>query len=98
MTDTIVPAPVARSFAAIGGIGVLAILALFFLYLMADVTRINTDASNVDGKAVTTCIEKYKGQLGLATVTVNDLYDLNSFCFNSVGSQLKIDQEKIRRD
>jgi hypothetical protein len=106
MTDTSAPTPVpppastpvVRPYAAMGGVGVLAVLALFFLYLMADVTRINTDASNVDGKAVTTCIEKYKGQLGLTTVTVKDLYDLNDFCYNSVGSQLKIDQEKIRRD
>src|SRR5205807_6747745 len=26
------------------------------------------------------------------------LYDLNLFCYNSIGSQLKLDQEKIRRD
>jgi hypothetical protein len=96
-------APLAQSRAAsqlvsIAGVALLSLLTLFFLYLMVTVTFINTDSSNVDGKAVTTCIEKYKGQLGLSKVTVDELYQLNGFCFNSVGSQLKIDQEKIRRD
>jgi hypothetical protein len=44
------------------------------------------------------CIEKYKAQTAVTTVNVGTLYDLNLFCYNSIGSQLKLDQEKIRRD
>jgi hypothetical protein len=74
------------------------LLVLFFLYLMHDVRRIEIDQSNVDGQAVSACIEKHKPLLNVSNLTVDQLYRLNGFCYDTIGSQLKIDQEKIRRD
>ncbi len=71
-------------------------LVIFFLYLMLEVRRIEIDRSNVDGQAVSACIEKQRSNV--SDVTVDQLYRLNDFCYDTIGSQLKIDQEKIRRD
>ena len=73
-------------------------LVLFFLHLMLEVGRIEIDRSNVDGHAVSACIEKQQSLLNVSNVTVDQLYRLNDFCYDTIGSQLKIDQEKIRRD
>ena len=73
-------------------------LVLFFLYLMLEVGRIEIDRSNDDGHAVSACIEKQQSLLNVSNVTVDQLYRLNDFCYDTIGSQLKIDQEKIRRD
>jgi len=72
------------------------VLLAFFLYLIATVGRIETAVPNHDAVAV--CIEKHKATTGVTTVSVGDLYGLNGFCYDTIGSQLKIDQEKIRRD
>src|SRR5258708_1940899 len=72
------------------------VLLAFFLYLIATVGRIETAVPNHDAVAV--CIEKHKTTTGVTTVSVGDLYGLNGFCYDTIGSQLKIDQEKIRRD
>jgi hypothetical protein len=76
----------------------LAILLIFFLYLIVGLARVETDGSNVDGKAVSACIEKLTPVVNVANMNVTALYSLNGFCYNSLGSQLKIDQERIRRD
>ena len=72
------------------------VLLAFFLYLIVTVGRIETAVPNHDAVAV--CIEKHKATTGVTTVSVGDLYGLNGFCYDTIGSQLKIDQEKIRRD
>jgi hypothetical protein len=72
------------------------VLLSFFLYLIITVGRIDTGVPDHD--AVATCIEKYKATTAATTVSVGTLYDINGFCFDTIGSQLKIDQEKIRRD
>jgi hypothetical protein len=72
------------------------VLLAFFLYLIATVGRIETAVPNHD--AVAACIEKHKATTGVTAVSVGDLYGLNGFCYDTIGSQLKIDQEKIRRD
>jgi hypothetical protein len=68
----------------------------FFLYLIVTVGRIDTGVPDQD--AVATCIEKYRVTTQVTKVDVGALYDLNGFCYNSIGTQLMIDQEKIRRD
>jgi hypothetical protein len=72
------------------------VLLTFFLYLIVTVGRIDAGVPNHDSVAV--CIEKYKATTGVTAVNVRDLYDFNGFCYDHIGSQLKIDQEKIRRD
>jgi hypothetical protein len=72
------------------------VLLAFFLYLIATVGRIETAVPNHD--AVALCIEKHTATTGVTAVSVGDLYGLNGFCYDTIGSQLKIDQEKIRRD
>jgi len=72
------------------------VLLATFLYLIVGVGRVGTEAPGHDAMAV--CIEKYKVQTAVTTVNVGTLYDLNLFCYNNIGSQLKLDQEKIRRD
>jgi hypothetical protein len=74
------------------------LLVLFFLYLMLGVRRVEVERSNVDGQAVSACIEKQKSIFSGSALTVEQLYSLNGFCYDNIGSQLKIDQEKIRRD
>ncbi len=69
------------------------VLLAFFLYLIATVGRIETAVPNHDAVAV--CIEKHKATTGVTTVSVGDLYGLNGFCYDTIGSQLKIDQEKL---
>jgi hypothetical protein len=73
-----------------------AVLLAFFLYLIVTVGRIDTRVPDQD--AVATCIEKYRATTQVTRVDVGALYDLNGFCYDTIGSQLKIDQEKIRRD
>jgi hypothetical protein len=68
----------------------------FFLYLIVTVGRI--DAGVPEHDAVAICIEKYRVTTQATKVDVGGLYDLNGFCYNSIGTQLMIDQEKIRRD
>lgn len=71
------------------------VLLAFFLYLIIGVGRIETSAP----ETVATCIDRHRATMGLtATSNVGDLYGLNGFCYDTIGSQLKIDQEKIRRD
>jgi hypothetical protein len=82
------PATLARLF---GGV-----LVAFFLWLIAGVGRIETELPGRDALAV--CIEKYKVQTAVTTVNVGTLYDLNLFCYNSIGSQLRIDSDRIRLD
>jgi hypothetical protein len=72
------------------------VLVAFFLWLIAGVGRVETEFPGRDAVAV--CIEKYKAQTAVTTVNVGTLYDLNLFCYNSIGSQLKLDNDKIRRD
>jgi hypothetical protein len=72
------------------------VLLAVFLYLIVGVGRVDGDIRDHGTLAV--CIEKYRAQTAAVTVNVPTLYDLNLFCYNSIGSQLKLDQEKIRRD
>jgi hypothetical protein len=72
------------------------VLVAFFLWLMAGVGRVEPDLSGRDALAV--CIEKYKVQTAVTTVNVGTLYDLNLFCYNSIGSQLRLDSDRIRLD
>jgi hypothetical protein len=72
------------------------VLVAFFLWLIAGVGRVETELPGRDALAV--CIEKYKVQTAVTTVNVGTLYDLNLFCYNSIGSQLRIDSDKIRLD
>jgi hypothetical protein len=72
------------------------VLVAFFLWLIAGVGRIETELPGRDSLAV--CIEKYKVQTAVTTVNVGMLYDLNLFCYNSIGSQLRIDSDRIRLD
>ena len=72
------------------------ILLAFFLYLIVTVGRIDTGVPGHDAVAV--CIKKYRATTQATNVNVGVLYDLNGFCYDTIGSQLKIDQEKIRRD
>ena len=72
------------------------ILLAFFLYLIIAVGRI--DVGVPDHDAVATCIEKYKTATAATNVNVGTLYDLNGFCYDTILSQLRVDQEKIRRD
>jgi hypothetical protein len=72
------------------------VLLVFFLYLIMTVGRVETAVPQHDAVAV--CIDRYKASTGITTVNVGDLYHLNGFCYDHIGSQLKIDQEKIRRD
>ncbi len=72
------------------------VLIAVFLYLIVGIGRVDGDVRDHGTLAV--CIEKYKAQTAAMPVNVATLYDLNLFCYNSIGSQLKLDQEKIRRD
>jgi hypothetical protein len=72
------------------------VLLAFFLYLIIGVGRFETSVPDHDAVAV--CIGKYQSTTGMITVGIGDLYGLNGFCYDTIGSQLKIDQEKIRRD
>jgi hypothetical protein len=72
------------------------VLVAFFLWLIAGVGRIETELPGRDALAI--CIEKYKVQTAVTTVNVGTLYDLNLFCYNSIGSQLRIDSDRIRLD
>jgi hypothetical protein len=72
------------------------VLLVFFLWLIVGVGRVETAAP--DHGTVAVCIEKYKAQTAVTNVNVGALYDLNRFCYDSIGSQLNLDQEKIRRD
>src|SRR3984893_18542652 len=76
----------------------LGLLLVFFLYLVVGLARVQTDERNVDGKAISTCLDKFKPPSGISSVSVNDLLSLNGFCYTTLGFQLKIDQEKIHRD
>jgi hypothetical protein len=72
------------------------VLVAFFLWLMAGVGRVETELPGRDALAI--CIEKYKAQTAVTTVNVGTLYDFNLFCYNSIGSQLRIDSDRIRLD
>jgi hypothetical protein len=78
------------------------LLVMFFLYLMTGVAHIETDQSNVDGKAISTCIEKYKplvyDQANPQNASITQFLGVHTFCYSTILSQLKIDQEKILRD
>jgi len=72
------------------------VLLTFFLYLIVTVDRFETSVPNHDAVAV--CIDNYRSTTGMVSVGIGDLYGLNGFCYDTIGSQLKLDQEKIRRD
>jgi hypothetical protein len=87
-----------RTPAIFGGILALGVILIFFLYLIFGVAHVEADNSNLQGSALSDCIEKYKHLTGAATLDVPNLYSLNGFCFDTLGSQLKLDQEQIRRN
>lgn len=87
-----------RSPLVYGGILGLGVILLFYLYLMYGVAHIEVGNSNFQESAISDCIERYRSLVNVATVDVPNLYHLNGFCFDSLGSQLKLDQEQIRRN
>jgi cytochrome b subunit of formate dehydrogenase len=89
--------PLSATSVAIVGVP-LAVLLSFFLYLIIGVSHIDSEKSDVDGKAVSNCIERFRPIVVPASIGVPNLYDLNWFCYDLNLSQLKVDQEKIRRD
>lgn len=72
------------------------VLVAFLLYLIVGVGRVETQAD--DHGTLALCIEKYKAEMAVTTVNVGTLYDLNLFCYNSIGSQYRLDHDKVRRD
>jgi hypothetical protein len=81
-----------------GGMVGLGVILLFYLYLMFSVAHVEADNSNFQERALSDCIEKYRPLASVVPVDVPNLYHLNGFCFDSLGSQLKLDQEQIRRN
>jgi hypothetical protein len=90
--------PHARSPLIYGGTLGLGVILLFYLYLMYGVAHVEVGNSNFQESAVSDCIERYRSLVSVPTVDVPNLYHLNGFCFDSLGSQLKLDQEQIRRN
>ncbi len=76
----------------------LGVILLFYLYLMYGVAHVEVGNSSFQESAVSDCIERYRSLVSVPTVDVPNLYHLNGFCFDSLGSQLKLDQEQIRRN
>jgi hypothetical protein len=87
-----------RSPLVYGGILGVGVILLFLLYLMVSVAHVETHNSNFHEGALSDCIEKYRPLVSVRNVDVPNLYHLNGFCFDSLGSQLKLDQEQIRRN
>jgi hypothetical protein len=86
-----------RKLSLFGGALALGVILIFFLYLILGVAHVEADNNSQDS-SLSTCIQKYKAAVGEATPNVSLLYNLNGFCYDSLGSQLKLDQEQIRRD
>jgi len=59
------------------------ILLAFFLYLIVTVGRI--DAAVPGHDAIATCIETYRATTQATNVNVGVLYDLNGFCYDTIG-------------
>src|SRR6267142_2649111 len=87
-----------RSVPALGGSIAIGVILAFLLYLIVGVGRVEPDDINSQGKALSSCIDRFRSELSIDKASVPILYSLNGFCFDSIGSQLKLDQEKIRRD
>jgi len=75
-------------------VGLLALFVFFFLYLMVGVNRLDTGNTNSENETISSCIEKSKSPAS----QVSELYGLSNFCFGKIGSQFKLDEEKIIRD
>jgi hypothetical protein len=78
---------------------VLGLLVLFFFYLMIGVSHIDNDQSNVNGHAVSACIDKYRPPEKAQSASFEqEFLPLQTFCYSTLLSQLKIDEDRVIRD
>jgi hypothetical protein len=73
-------------------------LTLLIAYGVFQLLRADSDISEIDRNTVVKCIDNYKKEQKNQPVEVDLLYKINGFCYDTIGSQLKLDQEVIRRD
>ncbi|MGD0722789.1 MAG: hypothetical protein ABR970_17270 [Roseiarcus sp.] len=76
-------------YGALGGLVVMAVIGLLIVLSMHNFNALEN---------VTACVDRYAAQWKVEHSNMGELSWISTFCYNTTGSQLLIDEESIRRD
>ena len=73
----------------------IAALSAYYLTSFKAKSEISDEAREI---SIASCIKSYVAERAKESPEINNLYQINGFCYSSIGSQLLIDEEIIRKD
>ena len=68
------------------------------VYVLFTFSNSTNQFTGYEGKPLAKCIESHRDAAKIQTISIDDLYKINGFCYDSLVSQSLVDEELVRID